>query len=573
MKKLITSCLIFFVAITMSMGQNPLVISEIMYNPPESNDDTLEYFEIANLTNSPYSLAGHIITAGVVDTFGSTDIVPANGFFVCVKKVSAFNSVFNGNARQWRSGSLNNSGEALTITSPDGAVVASVVFGDSGAGWPAGADGNGYSMELCDLTKDPNLASSWGASKSATGITVNGFEIFGSPGSANTADCGVEVDPNTVIVTDFQFEPNELTILEGETVTWKFEEGHHNVNGNQSTFPSNPASFRSGDAAEAPYEYSFTFNVVGDYDYQCDPHAALMKGKVHVLPKTPVVSYPVRTIGEMNNVDAAGVADSLGKKCEVSGIVYGVNMRATGLSSTIIDGSRDGIGIFNANKNFGYSVTEKDLVTIRGTVDQFNGLTQIVVDTIWVTSTNNTLHSARTVTALDESTESDLVKFTGMTLVDPSQWKKGTTFNATITNGTTQIDLRVVNTTTLAAQDAPTGTFEVTGIGGQFDNSNPFDEGYQLLPRRTEDVSVFASTIKNDISEKIEIFPNPVSSDLFVSSTLNIQKIEVINAQGQVIKSQSAQLSRVNTSSLNPGAYWMKVTTKEGSGVKNFIKL
>ena len=39
------------------------------------------------------------------------------------------------------------------------------------------------------------------------------------------------------------FNPSNLIIAVGDTVTWTNTGGMHNVNGNQSTFASNPASF------------------------------------------------------------------------------------------------------------------------------------------------------------------------------------------------------------------------------------------------------------------------------------------------------------------------------------------
>ena len=573
MKKLFTSLFIYLFMIGMASAQNSIVISEIMYNPPESGDDSLEYYEIANTSGTDYSLAGHIMTSGVVDSFGVNDVVPAHGFFVSAKKASSFNIVFGFLPHQWKSGSLNNGGETLTLSNGAGGIVATVAFGDSGLGWVPEADGEGPSMELCDLSGDVNAPSSWGIATTGTGIIVNGYEVFGSPGTDNTAECGSVVDPNTVIVANFQFTPADITINEGESVKWKFEEGMHNVNGNQNIFPANPESFRSGEPADAPYEYSHQFNIPGDYDYHCDPHAPGMKGKVHVIAKPPAVTYPIRTIGQVDDLNVDGGADSLGKKCEVSGIIYGVNMRASGLSSTIIDGARDGIGIFNPSKTFGYTVKESDNVTIRGTVDQFNGLTQILIDTIWVNSTNASLHDAREVLALDESAESDLVVFTDMSLKTPSEWVKGSTFNATITNGSIDVLLRVVNTTTLSAQDAPVGTFSVKGIGGQFDSSSPYTEGYQLLPRRKEDLDLFASTKVNDIAKQVDIYPSPAQNDVFIRTSLKIKQIEVIDAQGRVLTKQLNQLNSVNISALSPGAYWLKITTIDGSGVKSFQKI
>ncbi|KXK21398.1 MAG: T9SS type A sorting domain-containing protein [Saprospiraceae bacterium] len=550
-----------------------IVVSEIMYNPPESGEDTLEYFEITNLTANEFKLEGCIVTKGVQDTFEAMDVIAPFGHFVCVKKSSAFSAIFpNIDARQWKSGALSNSGETIEISDAQGNVLTSVTYGNSKNGWPPAADAGGASQELCDLSKDPAIPANWGASKTGTGRIVNGKEVFGTPGAANNTECGVVINPNTVIVKNFSFSPSELTIKEGETVTWNFEEGHHNVNGKQSAFPDNPDSFFSGPAADAPFTYSFTFTKVGDYSYQCDPHATSMKGKIHVLPKTPSVSYPVRTIGEISQVDGQGVADSLGRLCEVKGIVYGVNMRATGISTTIIDSKRDGIGLFSNSKTFGYTVNEGDEVTVRGKVDQFNGLTQIQIDTMWVNSSGNTIFTPRTTTVLGEEEESDLVMLTGMSLKDPGQWKKGSTFNATITNGTNEFTLRVVNTTTLSQIDAPSGSFTVVGIGGQFDSSNPYTDGYQLLPRKSEDLVPTVST-RNLIGDQVSVFPNPSQDQLFVSSSLNILKLEVLSETGKWISTESTNSRFVDIHNLLPGNYLLRITTAEGIGVKKFIKL
>lgn len=576
MKHMLTFFLCAFTLVGMAQnphsGTNPFIISEIMYNPPESGDDSLEYIEITSLVSVELNLGGYFFSAGVIDTFTSDVVLPANGTLVFAKNASALKNVFNGvNARQWKTGALKNGGEEVAISNPNGFVVTNVTYGSSSAGWPAEADGNGASLELCELTPDINDQSKWSYSRSNTGIIINGKEVAGSPGAPNTAECGGVVNPNTVVVRDFSFTPAEITIQEGETVTWDFQEGHHNVNGTQSTFPSNPASFKSGEPSPAPFTYSFTFNVPGDYSYQCDPHSTIMRGKVHVIPNNPTVTYPVRTIGQISTVDSDGKADSLDVVCEVKGIIYGVNMRATGLSATIIDANRDGIGLFNSKKDFGYNVNEGDEVVVRGKVDQYNGLTQIAVDTMWLSSSNNSVFDPRVVTALDESTESDLVVLSNMTLKDPNEWQKGKTFNATITDGTNDYTMRVVNVTTLSNSDAPSGAFTIIGLGGQFDSSSPYTEGYQLLPRKLEDLKP-VSSVKDAISNQVRVFPNPTSGQLFIASKLNIQKIDIVNSIGKIVVSKSGNIHILNTQNLQPGCYWLMVTTENGVGVKNFIK-
>ena len=75
------------------------------------------------------------------------------------------------------------------------------------------------------------------------------------------------------------FEPNEVTISAGETVT--FINGDlqpHNMVVEGYPELSHPdLSFVGGDS------FDVTFDEAGDYEFQCEPHAgAGMKGVIHV---------------------------------------------------------------------------------------------------------------------------------------------------------------------------------------------------------------------------------------------------------------------------------------------------
>ena len=199
----------------------------------------------------------------------------------------------------------------------------------------------------------------------------------------------------------------------------------------------------------------------------------------------PIPTYPIGTI---NTVDANGVGDSTGVTCWIHGVVYGVNMRPAGLQFTLIDPT-GGIGIFEASGNLGYTVNETDSIKVRGTINQFNGLLQINPDSIVFFNTGNTLKMPTVVTTLVEANESDLIRFDNATLVNPAQWTgTGSGFNVDVTNGVDTIQVRIDNDVNLYSQPAPTGTFSVCGIGGQFDSSSPYTSGYQLLPRYIADI-------------------------------------------------------------------------------------
>ena len=75
------------------------------------------------------------------------------------------------------------------------------------------------------------------------------------------------------------FEPNEVTISAGETVT--FINGdlppHNMVVADHPELSHSALSFLGGES------FDVTFTDPGDYEFQCEPHAgAGMKGVIHV---------------------------------------------------------------------------------------------------------------------------------------------------------------------------------------------------------------------------------------------------------------------------------------------------
>jgi len=95
---------------------------------------------------------------------------------------------------------------------------------------------------------------------------------------------------------DYVFEPAELTVPVGATVTWGFPSAGHNVScrSNDSkrvAMPDGAEPFASYGPDESPEgslvprgeTYEHTFEVAGEYTYVCIPHAANgMVGTIHV---------------------------------------------------------------------------------------------------------------------------------------------------------------------------------------------------------------------------------------------------------------------------------------------------
>jgi hypothetical protein len=99
-------------------------------------------------------------------------------------------------------------------------------------------------------------------------------------------------------------------------------------------------------------------------------------------------------------------------------------------------------------------------------------------------------------TTLGENEEADLLRLNNLTLVNPAAWTPaGTGFTVQVSNGTTTFDVRIDNDCPLFNQPAPTGTFALIGMGGQFASSTtaPFTGGYQLIPRKLTDLIPFVA--------------------------------------------------------------------------------
>jgi plastocyanin len=374
----------------------------------------------------------------------------------------------------------------------------------------------------------------------------------------------------TVTVQSNFFDPADLTIETGQSVKWVNLGGFHNVNGSQATYPNNPESFGSGAASSDPWEYIFTFTIPGVYDYQCDPHVGFgMIGTVVVEdPAGP--EYPLYDIAIVTTEDADGVADSSGVLCTLSGNVYGVNL-GSGLSFTMIDNNGDGINVYSSSNDFGYEVKEGDNLEVFGRIGQYNGLTQISPDTVILVSSGNPLLDPVVVTELSEVTESKLIKIENLTIVDPAEWSNsGSGFNVELSDGVNTFFMRVDNDVDVYGTDPPTQAFNLTGLGGQFDSSSPYDGGYQIFPRYLADIDLISGT--NDLPfTQYKISPNPVMDYLNLPEVSNNAKLNLFDINGKSISVVSSN-DRLDVSNLTPGIYTLRIIDGENRLQGRFIK-
>ncbi len=232
------------------------------------------------------------------------------------------------------------------------------------------------------------------------------------------------------------------------------------------------------------------------------------------------------------------VLDSLNVRCALRGIVHGVNLGPTGgnpgLTFTLIDNT-GGIQVYQAAGTKGYTVTEGDSIQVYGKITQVSGMAQISqLDTIVKLGSGKPLKTAVVNPVLNESTESNMVKYNLVKLARPSQWPStalsaNTTATVKVLTQSDSFDLVIDSETDIDGKPAPTGFLNITGIGGQNDNSSPFNSGYFLAPRRFSDIQtltvpVFGFTTDTSIGvEKRD------STEGFVLQCANLTSNQQIN--------------------------------------------
>jgi hypothetical protein len=266
-------------------------------------------------------------------------------------------------------------------------------------------------------------------------------------------------------------------------------------------------------------------------------------------------TYPAYDISLVTTVDADGALDSLGVTCQIQGIVHGIDFQGNdNIQFALIDDT-GGISVFSSN-NFGYTVTEGDELILRGTISEFNCLGQMSPDTLILVSTGNDLETPTVTTFLGEDHESELIKLTNLMFVDPTEWLgDGSSFNVQVTNGSFTNTMRIDNDTELASMSIPQEPFHAIGLGGQFDNDGPCNDGYQFFPRYLADIEELNAVVDPTLATQINYYPNPVAQTLNIDTDLNLTNVQIANLLGQVIISTDNPSNTLDVSDLGRGVF------------------
>ena len=83
-----------------------------------------------------------------------------------------------------------------------------------------------------------------------------------------------------------------------------------------------------------------------------------------------------------------------------------------------------------------------------------------------------------------------------------------------------------------------------------------------------------ATDLENINSYQVNIYPNPSSKEIFISSISNIKHLEIINSMGQNVFQKTLESSKfnLNISDFDTGYYIIKVVFEDKVSIVNFIK-
>ena len=222
---------------------------------------------------------------------------------------------------------------------------------------------------------------------------------------------------------------------------------------------------------------------------------------MNLFAQTTVPIYDIR------ENDANGVPLKMDSTYTVTGIVTSSNQFGNSGPASLQDNTA-GISVYNSE--FANGVNIGDSIIITSSITQYKGLTQFSYGTgssFQVVSSGNPIDTL-VITLSDianqawngvEIYESRLVRINGVT-ISGSGYFEGNT-NYSISDASGSLEMRIdTDVSSLVGSPIPSGEVDLIGIVGQYKYSEPYNSGYQILPRSIDDI----------ISDDVPVILNPV---------------------------------------------------------------
>ncbi len=114
----------------------------------------------------------------------------------------------------------------------------------------------------------------------------------------------------------------------------------------------------------------------------------------------------------------------------------------------------------------------------------------------------------------------------------------------------------------------------ISVLGGQFDTSEPFEDGYQLLPRYQADIEIISSVNEPEWGAGLSVYPNPTMGQVKVELAVDAEMLVLRNHLGQTVKSWQVVGSNhaIDISELPQGVYLLEVVANGERVLRSVVK-
>lgn len=291
------------------------------------------------------------------------------------------------------------------------------------------------------------------------------------------------------------------------------------------------------------YEYLGSANSGSTWEID---NIKINEGSTPPPPPPGVDSISIYDIQFNNNSN--GASNYEGSQVYTGGIVYAVRDDS---SFYIASGSGPWTGVYVYSND--YLLNEGDSVTLTAEVDEYYELTELKnVNNLTVISTGNTpiINNCSTGAASSEEFEGCLIEVV----------------NANCNNDNAGFGEWIVNDGT---GDVIIDDFFYVFVPNLNTNYNvkgalTYSYGaYKLLPRNSNDVSVFVSILDNN-NEVVKLYPNPLNQTNLNINLENNSIVSLFDLSGQLIKTYQFKSGNnsLNLDFLNKGLYMIKCNSK-----------
>ena len=264
-------------------------------------------------------------------------------------------------------------------------------------------------------------------------------------------------------------------------------------------------------------------------------------------PGAPPAEAPPITIQSLRRNFSDGMPQTFGwANVKLRGVATaGTHFGAEGPG--YLQDSTGGVAVFGGDfsKTVGTVIgpTTAFEVEVLGGVSQFNGNMEIIPYSVRRINvkpvvTPRVIKTAQ-ITA-GENLEGVLIKIVGARITGGSFPPAGGSANLTVDDGSGPCTMRIDSDTDIDGQITPTGKIDIVAIVNQFDSSLPYNDGYQLLPRRFADIALSTNVqAQSELPRQFQLLqnhPNPFGRGTeirFALPTAATVQLEIFNLLGE----------------------------------------